>query len=160
MTRTISMVARIASDRPQVGVRRHRGRRGHLRLPRHCRRHGAGPVLIGGHQMQPDAPPTISVPIKIKRHTVDALRSEARRRGVRADELASAILTNENAAEVSQSNATTLKQRFLAATRGNREPVVLGKGWKYQAIQVSPEESSVRRGERDNMTNFKSGTLQ
>jgi hypothetical protein len=38
--------------------------------------------------------PTISVPVTIRRHTVDKLRSEARRRGLRADELASAILTN------------------------------------------------------------------
>ena len=43
---------------------------------------------------QPSAPPTITVPIKICRHTVDQLRSEARRRRVRADELASAILAN------------------------------------------------------------------
>jgi HK97 family phage portal protein len=34
-----------------------------------------------------------------------------------------------------------VKQRFLAAVRGTREPVVMGKGWKYQAIQISPEES-------------------
>lgn len=53
----------------------------------------------------------------------------------------SAILTNENAAEITQSQAATVKVRFLAAVRGTREPVVMGKGWKYQAIQVSPEES-------------------
>jgi HK97 family phage portal protein len=35
----------------------------------------------------------------------------------------------------------TAKQRFLAAIRGTREPVVLGKGWKYQAIQINPNES-------------------
>lgn len=35
----------------------------------------------------------------------------------------------------------TAKQRFLAALRGTREPVVMGKGWKYEQIQVSPEES-------------------
>jgi hypothetical protein len=34
------------------------------------------------------------VPIKIKRHTTDQLRSGARRRRMRADELASEILLN------------------------------------------------------------------
>jgi hypothetical protein len=36
---------------------------------------------------QPSDIPTIEVPIKIRRHTVDKLRSEARRRRMRADEL-------------------------------------------------------------------------
>jgi hypothetical protein len=35
--------------------------------------------------------PTIEVPIKIRRDTVDKLRCEAKRRGMRADELASEI---------------------------------------------------------------------
>ena len=38
--------------------------------------------------------PTISVSIGVKGHTVDKLRSEAKRRGLRADELASVILAN------------------------------------------------------------------
>ncbi|MEU9065457.1 phage portal protein [Streptomyces sp. NPDC048306] len=33
------------------------------------------------------------------------------------------------------------KDRFLAALRGSREPVVFGKGWEYETIQVAPEES-------------------
>ncbi|HLZ03427.1 MAG TPA: hypothetical protein VKR55_14910 [Bradyrhizobium sp.] len=41
-----------------------------------------------------DVPPKIIVPITIPRHTVDSLRSEARRRDERADELASRIITN------------------------------------------------------------------
>lgn len=36
--------------------------------------------------------------------------------------------------------ARTVKDRFMASVRG-REPVVLGRGFKYEAIQVSPEES-------------------
>jgi phage portal protein BeeE len=40
-----------------------------------------------------------------------------------------------------QTQAKVAKERFLAALRGTREPVVLGKGWKYQQVQVSPEES-------------------
>lgn len=52
----------------------------------------------------------------------------------------SALLTNEEA-DLDQPQARIAKQRFLAALRGTREPVVLGKGWKYQQIQISPEES-------------------
>lgn len=53
----------------------------------------------------------------------------------------SAILTNENVKMVSQDDALTLKKRFMAALRGSREPVVLGSGWKYQKIQINPDES-------------------
>jgi HK97 family phage portal protein len=38
-------------------------------------------------------------------------------------------------------DADTAKQRFLAAVRGKREPVVLGRGWSFQAIQVPPGEA-------------------
>lgn len=53
----------------------------------------------------------------------------------------SAILTNENKEQVSQTDAQTLKQRFVSALRGSREPVVLGAGWKYQKVQINPDES-------------------
>jgi len=43
---------------------------------------------------QASNPPTVTVPICIKRHTIDQLKSEAQRRRMRADELASAILVN------------------------------------------------------------------
>jgi phage portal protein BeeE len=33
------------------------------------------------------------------------------------------------------------KEQFLAALFGSREPVVLGRGWKFDPIQVKPEES-------------------
>lgn len=33
------------------------------------------------------------------------------------------------------------KQLFLAAVFGTREPLVMGKGWEYDSIQVNPEES-------------------
>ncbi|RKT82726.1 phage portal protein, HK97 family [Saccharopolyspora antimicrobica] len=52
----------------------------------------------------------------------------------------SALLTNEEAT-LNEDQARQAKHRFLAALRGTREPVVLGKGWKYQQIQISPEES-------------------
>jgi len=37
--------------------------------------------------------------------------------------------------------AATAKERFMAAVHGRREPAVLGNGWKYQSIQVAPNES-------------------
>lgn len=54
----------------------------------------------------------------------------------------SAILTNEKAeGEINQDDAQTIKQKFMAAVHGSREPVVMGGGWKYQAIQVNPTDS-------------------
>lgn len=52
----------------------------------------------------------------------------------------SALLTNEEAT-IDEGAARKVKDRFLAALFGSREPLVLGKGWKYQAIQVTAEES-------------------
>lgn len=53
----------------------------------------------------------------------------------------SAVLTNSQAREIDQTTANTVKQRFLAAIRGTREPVVLGSGWEYKQIQIAPAES-------------------
>ncbi|MFI5955821.1 phage portal protein [Cryptosporangium sp. NPDC051539] len=52
----------------------------------------------------------------------------------------SALLTNDEA-QLNRGQALEAKLRFLQALRGRREPVVFGRGWKYQAIQVSAEES-------------------
>lgn len=52
----------------------------------------------------------------------------------------SGILTNTEV-EVDKPQAETAKKRFLSALRGRREPLVLGKGWKWDAIQVNPNES-------------------
>lgn len=43
--------------------------------------------------------------------------------------------------DLNTEKANTAKQRFIQAIRGNREPVVLGNGWKFDAIQISPNES-------------------
>lgn len=51
------------------------------------------------------------------------------------------ILRNTEVPLDAEGNVKTAKQRFLAALRGVREPLVLGRGWEYQAIQVAPEES-------------------
>jgi HK97 family phage portal protein len=53
----------------------------------------------------------------------------------------SGILRNTEVPLDGEGNVRTAKQRFLAALRGVREPLVLGKGWEYQQIQVAPEES-------------------
>jgi HK97 family phage portal protein len=51
----------------------------------------------------------------------------------------SGILTSEK--ELDQKQARTAKERFMAAVHGRREPAVLGAGWKYQQIQIAPNES-------------------
>jgi len=53
----------------------------------------------------------------------------------------SGLLTNDKVDEVSLKDAQTLKARFMAALHGSREPVVLGGGWKYDQIQIHPDES-------------------
>lgn len=51
-----------------------------------------------------------------------------------------AILTNTEI-EMTPPLAKVAKERFMAAVRGSREPVVLGKGWEYKQIQLTPDES-------------------
>lgn len=55
----------------------------------------------------------------------------------------SGIISNENPGPkgIGSDDARTIKERFMAAVHGSREPIVMGGGWKYQAISVSPEES-------------------
>ena len=53
----------------------------------------------------------------------------------------SGILTNKNANKISQEQAQKVKDTFLAATRGSRAPVVMGGGWDFSQIQVSPQDS-------------------
>lgn len=50
-----------------------------------------------------------------------------------------ALLTTE--ASLTQKQAMTAKDRFLAVFRGRREPLVLGNGWDYKPLQINPEES-------------------
>jgi HK97 family phage portal protein len=47
----------------------------------------------------------------------------------------------EAAGEIDQPTAKVIKDRFMAAVRGNREPVVLGEGLKFRQISVNPNES-------------------
>lgn len=50
-----------------------------------------------------------------------------------------ALLTSDQ--PLNQKKARTAKDRFMAVMRGNREPLVLGKGWDYKPLQLNPEES-------------------
>jgi HK97 family phage portal protein len=51
------------------------------------------------------------------------------------------ILSNDLADLKDEKVRRSAKDRFMAAVRGNREPVVLGRGWKFEQIQVNPNES-------------------
>lgn len=50
------------------------------------------------------------------------------------------LLSNE-VVSLDEGQAKAAKDRFVAMTRGRREPLVLGQGWKYAQIQVNAEES-------------------
>lgn len=52
----------------------------------------------------------------------------------------SALLSNTEA-NLNPGTIEKAKSAFLAALRGTREPLVMGKGWEYKAIQVNAEES-------------------
>lgn len=52
-----------------------------------------------------------------------------------------AVLSNKNANKISQPQAQHVKETFMAAMHGSREPVVMAGGWEYNAIQINPEES-------------------
>lgn len=52
----------------------------------------------------------------------------------------SGMLTNSEV-ELNDAQAQTAKARFRAALLGTREPLVLGKGWAFQSLQINPEES-------------------
>lgn len=43
--------------------------------------------------------------------------------------------------EIDPKQAKVAKARFMASMHGSREPLVMGKGWEYQQVQVAPEES-------------------
>ena len=53
----------------------------------------------------------------------------------------SGILKNELADLADDKVVQKAKDRFMAALFGSREPVVLGRGWSYEKISVSPEEA-------------------
>ncbi len=54
----------------------------------------------------------------------------------------SGILSNDQVMnDPDGSKARTVKQRWMEAIFGTREPAVLTGGWKWQQVQISPEES-------------------
>lgn len=50
-----------------------------------------------------------------------------------------AVLSHDK--DANRETASLLKQRWMDTMRGNREPVVLAGGWKYEPVRVSPNES-------------------
>lgn len=57
-----------------------------------------------------------------------------------ADAQPTGILRN-SLGGIDQDKAKTVKDRFMAAMRGTREPIVMGRGWEWQPLSVNPEES-------------------
>lgn len=54
----------------------------------------------------------------------------------------SAIFQNTEK-KLNPEESATVKQRFLSAMRGKREPLTVGSDWKYTPIQANPAESQV-----------------
>ena len=59
----------------------------------------------------------------------------------------SALLVNSEK-DLDKAQATTVKQRWMSLFQGTREPAVLGKGWDYKPIQITPEESQFLETQR------------
>lgn len=74
---------------------------------------------------------TLGLTIAVKRFGAGYFRDNATPTG---------MLVNEEE-ELNSTSAKTVKQRFMAALRGVREPLVLGRGWRYQQLSIAPEES-------------------
>lgn len=53
----------------------------------------------------------------------------------------SAILKGDS--QLSEEKAATVKARFKALLKGGREPLVLGQGWEYHAVQVSASDAGL-----------------
>jgi len=49
------------------------------------------------------------------------------------------VLTNDK--EVTKTAADVFKERWLDALNNNREPIVLGNGWKHESVGIAPNES-------------------
>lgn len=50
------------------------------------------------------------------------------------------VLHNEER-NITREQAGSVKERFVAAMRGTREPLILDRGWKLDQVQINPDES-------------------
>lgn len=50
------------------------------------------------------------------------------------------ILHNEERS-LNPGQAQSVKDRFVSAMRGSREPLILDRGWKFDQVQINPDES-------------------
>lgn len=57
-----------------------------------------------------------------------------------ADANPTGILRN-NLTSITPEQGRPIRDRFMAALRGNREPIVVGRGWEFTTISITPEES-------------------
>lgn len=74
---------------------------------------------------------TISIGLEAQKFGYDFFKGGANPTG---------LLTNTEV-DLKPDQAQTAKDRFMAALNGNREPVVLGKGWDWKQITIAPDES-------------------
>lgn len=51
-------------------------------------------------------------------------------------------------ADLTAEQAAAAKSAFVRATSGTREPAVLGSGWRYERVQVSPDEAQFLDAQR------------
>lgn len=58
----------------------------------------------------------------------------------------SGLLVNQS--DITKEQAETVKTRWMSLFRGTREPAVLGKGWDWKPIQISPNESQFLETQR------------
>lgn len=52
----------------------------------------------------------------------------------------SGMLTNDQV-DLNEQQIKATKAKFVSTVHGSQEPLVMGKGWKFDTIQVNPEES-------------------
>lgn len=96
----------------------------------HRRVHPVAGQLMGLSPVQYQAA-TVGLSITATQFGLDWFRNGAHPSG---------MLTNDET-ELSPTLIRAAKDRFMAAVYGSREPLVMGKGWKYDSIQINPEES-------------------
>ncbi|MBP9920246.1 MAG: phage portal protein, partial [Dermatophilaceae bacterium] len=58
----------------------------------------------------------------------------------------SGLLVNQS--DITQEQAATVKARWTSLFKGTREPAVLGKGWDWKPIQITPNESQFLETQR------------
>lgn len=103
---------------------------GDVRTVKHWRTNPVPGQVLGQSPIQVHAS-TIGVQLAAARFGKSFFDADAHPMGI--------LRNTEGPLEKGQSQE--IKQKFMAALRGRREPVVMGRAWEWQAIQLNPEES-------------------